>query len=78
MIFTGLAGLCNGLHVLLLGEGSSKLTFVLLAIEFPLGWFFFAVFVLSSYPFTVARSAGPMPGLTDVQSNALIMMVRLD
>jgi hypothetical protein len=73
---SGLAGLCIGLYAFLLGEGSSKITFALLAVEFPLGWFFFAVFVLSSYPFSVARSAGPMPGLTGTQSNALIMMVR--
>ena len=52
-------------------------TIVLLLIELPLGWFFFSVFVLSSYPFMVARAAAPMPGLTSTQSDAVIMMVRL-
>jgi hypothetical protein len=72
----GLAGLANGLYVLLLGNGAAKVTFALLIIEGVLGWFFFSVFVLSSYPFMVARAAAPMPGLTGSQSNAVIMMVR--
>lgn len=73
--FTGLAGLANSLYVLLLGIGIPAVTFVLLIVEGVLGWFAFSVFVLSSYPFMVARAAGPMPGLSDTQSNALIMMV---
>ncbi|CAL8466471.1 g6007 [Coccomyxa elongata] len=77
LTFFGLAGLANSLYVLLLGIGSSAVTFVLLIVEGVLGWFFFSVFVLSSYPFMVARAAGPMPGLNDTQSNALIMMAYL-
>lgn len=77
LAFYGLAGLANGLFVLLSGTGSSIVTLVLLAIEFALGWFFFCVFVLSAYPFMVTRAMAPMPGLTDTQSNALIMMVSL-
>ena len=73
----GLAGLANALFVLLLGAGNSIVTLTLLAIEFALGWFFFSVFVLSAYPFMVARAVAPMPGLTGTQSNALIMMVSL-
>ena len=71
----GLFGLANGLYVLLLGNGVATVTFVLLIVEGVLGWYFFSVFVLSSYPFMVARAAGPMPGLTKTQSNAVIMMV---
>ena len=71
----GLFGLANGLYVLLLGTGVATVTFVLVIIEGVLGWYFFSVFVLSSYPFMVARAAGPMPGLTKTQSNAVIMMV---
>lgn len=71
----GLLGLANGLTVLLLGNGVPMVTFALLIIEGVLGWFFFSVFVLSSYPFMVARAAGPMPGLTGIQSNAVTMMV---
>ena len=62
---------------MLLGNGSVVVTIVLLLIELPLGWFFFSVFVLSSYPFMVARAAAPIPGLTVSQSDAVIMMVRL-
>ncbi|BDA51145.1 hypothetical protein COCOBI_18-0200 [Coccomyxa sp. Obi] len=77
LTFFGLAGLANSLYVLLLGIGVPAVTFVLLIVEGVLGWFFFSVFVLSSYPFMVARAAGPMPGLSDTQSNALIMMAYL-
>lgn len=39
--------------------------------------FFFTSNVLAAYPFMVARSPQPMPGLNGVQSNAVIMMVLL-
>lgn len=63
------------MYVLLLGIGVPAITFVLLIVEGVLGWFAFSVNVLSSYPFMVDRATGPMPGLTDTQSDALIMMV---
>ena len=36
--------------------------------------YFFSSNVLAAYPFMVARAAAPMPGLTGVQSNTVIMM----
>lgn len=63
--------------MLLLGNGIPVVTFILLIVEDVLGWFAFSVNVLSSYPFMVARAAAPMPGLSDTQSKALIMMVVL-
>ena len=77
LAFYGLFGLANGLYTLVMCKGHAAATWTQLACEFPLGWFFFSVFVLSSYPFMVTRAAAPMPGFTSEQSKAVIMMVCL-
>lgn len=77
LTFYGLLILGNSLYAFLLGSGSPVVTLTLLAVECVLGWFYFSVFVLSSYPF-MARTQAPMPGLTGTQSKALIMMVRTE